>query len=150
MLFNSMDFARLVVTAGAAIALGVLGGLVVACVVEVVFQRRFPPPTLLSFGEADHKARSLLKQWLSPEQLKQFETTGCFEVVGCDTGKRYRIHRYSQMNIEELDERGMGVTTWCFLPEGKLPVGDVMLAQKIALETDERTALAIANRVRRP
>ena len=35
---------------------------------------------------------------------------------------------------------------YCFVPEGTLPIGDVMLAQKIALETDERAALAVANR----
>ncbi len=35
---------------------------------------------------------------------------------------------------------------WCFAPKGYLVAGDVMLAQKIALETDERGALAVANR----
>jgi hypothetical protein len=65
--------------------------------------------------------------------------------VGSDSGKRYRIHRYAQMNIEELDERGAHVTVWCFAPEGNLPVDDIVLAQKIALETDERAALGIAN-----
>jgi hypothetical protein len=35
----------------------------------------------------------------------------------------------------------------CFAPVGPLVKGDVMLAQKIALETDEQSALAAANRV---
>jgi hypothetical protein len=30
------------------------------------------------------------------------------------------------------------------MPEGNLVVGDVMLAQKIALETNERAAIAVA------
>jgi hypothetical protein len=90
----------------------------------------------------------LLRRWLSPAQLLQYERTGLFDVVGSDTGKRYRIHRHAQMNIEELDERGAYVTTWCFAPEGKLPVEDIMLAQKVALETDERAVLGIANRGR--
>ena len=34
--------------------------------------------------------------------------------------------------------------TAIFVPEGNLVPGDVMLAQKIALETDEQGALAIA------
>lgn len=38
------------------------------------------------------------------------------------------------------------IAVWCFGPEGYLPVGDVMLAEKIALETDEHAALAVANR----
>ena len=54
---------------------------------------------------------------------------GHFEVVGSDSGKRDRIRRYAQMNIEELDERGAGVAVWCFLPEGTLAAGDIMLAQ---------------------
>jgi hypothetical protein len=38
---------------------------------------------------------------------------------------------------------------WCFGPVGHLPLGDVMLAQKLALETDEQATLAVANRSRR-
>jgi hypothetical protein len=34
---------------------------------------------------------------------------------------------------------------WCFVPRDPLVAGDVMLAQKIALETDEQGALALAN-----
>ena len=35
---------------------------------------------------------------------------------------------------------------WCFVPNRHLVPGDVMLAQKIALETNERGALAVANK----
>ena len=49
------------------------------------------------------------------------------------------------MNIDELDEAGARSAAWCFGPEGNLPIGDVMLAQKIALENDEQIALAVAN-----
>jgi hypothetical protein len=40
----------------------------------------------------------------------------------------------------------MRTAAWCFGPEGELPIGDVMLAQKIALENDEQATLALANR----
>ena len=33
----------------------------------------------------------------------------------------------------------------CFEPQGQLPVGDVMLAQKVALELFESKALRVAN-----
>jgi len=46
----------------------------------------------------------------------------------------------------ELDGAGRPRVGWCFAPNGHLVAGDVMLAQKIALETDERGALAVANR----
>jgi hypothetical protein len=49
------------------------------------------------------------------------------------------------MNVHELDADGHPVKQWCFAPEGRLAAGDIMLAQKIALETRETKALAIAN-----
>jgi hypothetical protein len=48
-------------------------------------------------------------------------------------------------NIHELDGAGRPCVGWCFAPKGSLAAGDVMLAQKIALETDERSALTVAN-----
>ena len=50
------------------------------------------------------------------------------------------------MNIHEIDGAGRTRVSWCFVPKGYLVAGDIMLAQKIALETDERGALAVANR----
>jgi hypothetical protein len=44
------------------------------------------------------------------------------------------------VNVDELDSVGNRVCEWCFLPEGKLAAGDIMLAQKIALETFESQA----------
>jgi hypothetical protein len=49
------------------------------------------------------------------------------------------------MNVHQLDPAGHPVAQWCFAPEGGLAFGDVPLAQKIALETMETKALAIAN-----
>jgi hypothetical protein len=87
-----------------------------------------------------------LKEWLSPEQLAQYEARSYFEVTGCHSGKRYRISHGNSMNIQELDSAGRPRFGWCFAPKGYLVAGDVMLAQKIALETDERGALAVANK----
>ena len=64
---------------------------------------------------------------------------------GCHTGKRYRICHGNGANIIELDDAALPRTGWCFVPRDPLVAGDVMLAQKIALETDERGALAVAN-----
>jgi hypothetical protein len=86
----------------------------------------------------------LLKEWLAPAQLSQYDANGFFEVTGCDSGKRYRIHYGAAMNVVEIDEAGRVRAGWCFIPKACLVAGDVMLAQKIALETDERAALAIA------
>ena len=94
------------------------------------------------------KARgiTLLREWLSPEQQAQFDAHRHFDVIGCDTGTRYRIRHGAAPNVHEIDAAGRSVIGWCFAPSGPLVAGDVMLAQKIALETNERAALAIANR----
>jgi hypothetical protein len=108
-------------------------------------RRRYPD--CAGREEDEKKARALLKEWLSPAQLAQYENDGCFQVTGSHSGKSYRIRRHRQMNVDELDGRGERVAVWCFGPKGYLPVGDVMLTQKIALETDEQAALVIANRM---
>ena len=38
------------------------------------------------------------------------------------------------MNVDEYDEAGTRIFRWCFLPVGNLVRGDVLLAQKLALE----------------
>jgi hypothetical protein len=86
----------------------------------------------------------LLREWLSPEQLAQFERKGYFDVTGCDSGRRYRILHGTAMNIHEIDQTGQALVGWCFVPSINLVAGDVMLAQKIALETNECGALAVA------
>jgi hypothetical protein len=97
--------------------------------------------------ENDCEARGLrlLRGWLSPAQRAQFDAKKYFDVIGCDSGKRYRIHYGTAMNVHEIDGTGCPKVCWCFVPNGQLVAGDVMLAQKIALETKESSALAVAN-----
>ena len=96
--------------------------------------------------ENDSEARGLrlLREWLSPEQLAQYDTHRYFDVIGCHSGKRYRIRHGTATNVHELDDAGDPTTGWCFVPRDYLVAGDVMLAQKIALETNERGAPAVA------
>jgi hypothetical protein len=94
---------------------------------------------------SEERSQDLLRQWLSPDQAEQYDKYQRFEVVGCDTGTHYRISHGTTMNIEELAAAGYVLRRWCFAPEGTFATGDVMLAQKIALETFELDALAIAN-----
>jgi hypothetical protein len=60
----------------------------------------------------------LLREWLSPEQRAQFDADRHFDVIGCQTGKRYRISYGSVTNVHEIDNTGRPI------------MGDVMLAQK--------------------
>jgi hypothetical protein len=99
-----------------------------------------------SYRSAEERADALLVANLSPAQRCQLELDGCFEVIGSHTAARYRIKKGVAINIEQLDAAGACVRRWCFGPEGDLPLGDVLLAQKLALELFEMEALAIANR----
>jgi hypothetical protein len=52
------------------------------------------------------RGRELLREWLSPEQLAQYDAQRYFEVVGCHTNKRYRIREGVGANVYELDDAG--------------------------------------------
>ena len=97
-------------------------------------------------GTPEGRSLRLLREWLSPTQREQFARRGDFGVIGSDSGKRYRIHAGASVNVCEIDERGRLLEGLCFMPIGALPIGDVMLAQKIALETCEGEARAVARR----
>ena len=107
---------------------------------------RFVPGFRYGYGEREARGIKLLREWLSPEQFAQYDARSYFEVTGCHSGTRYRISHGTSMNIHELDGAGRPRVGLCFAPKGYLVAGDVMLAQKIALETDERAALAVANK----
>jgi hypothetical protein len=73
----------------------------------------------------EQRGMRLLRAHLTPAQRQQFERCRFFEVVG-----------------------GCGCCTrrLCFSPCGHLPLGDMLLAQKISLELFEDAALAVAGR----
>jgi hypothetical protein len=94
--------------------------------------------------KAETKAAQFLRDNLTPEQRAQLERYGDFEVTGCHTGHRYRITPQRSFNVHQLDHR---IGSWCFVPMGANTRGDIMLAQKIALENYETDALHVANHV---
>src|ERR1700733_2876112 len=100
----------------------------------------------VSSYEPEARGLKLLREWLSPGQRAQFDAERYFDVIGCHSGKKYRIRYGSSANVDELDDAGVPRMGWFFVPNAYLVAGDVMLAQKIALETNERAALAVANR----
>jgi len=66
-----------------------------------------------------------------------------FDVIGGQTGCRYRVYDMNSINVDELDSAGRCVRKLCFQPDGLLVPGDVLLAQKLALELYELDALSI-------
>jgi hypothetical protein len=91
-------------------------------------------------GPAAQKAEALIREWLRPEQLRDYDKRKRFKVTG-SAGGHYLI---APGSIRDLDT-GRHI---CFVPENwtALPVADVMLARKIALENDEAGVLEVAFR----
>ena len=110
-----------------------------------------PEPTPQAYGRrhidlvAMSCAWDLLKRNLTLEQADQLHRKRAFEVIGGVTGRRYRIRHTTCFNVDLLNEQGRRVVSFCFQPRGDLPLGDIMLAQKNALELFELEALKIAN-----
>lgn len=99
-------------------------------------------------GPADESAMNsirLLQSWLSPTQLEQFTRSMSFDVIGNASGNRYHIVVASSYNIQELAQDGEVLSRICVGPRGIAAVGDVMLAQKIGLETNELETIRLAN-----
>jgi len=88
-------------------------------------------------AEANDRSIELLKEWLSPTQRTQYETFGWFRAIGCDSGRTYRITdaRFS-FNVHFGNNMRL-----CFGPKHLAWAGDIMLAQKIALENNESYTL---------
>ena len=61
---------------------------------------------------------TLLREWLSPMQRAQFDASKYFDVVGCDTGRRYRIHYGTVTNVHQIDAAGQPVSGLFFVPSG--------------------------------
>lgn len=89
------------------------------------------------------RAERLLLANLTAEQRETLLGRGFFEVKA-KSGQRYKIGRSTHGNIVRLDDRGVAVARLCAQPSG-VPVDDAILAQKLALETDEAAFLRVAN-----
>lgn len=87
-------------------------------------------------SRAGDRARELLLGCLTAEQRESFERAHSFLVVS-NKGNVFRVRQGRVHNIHRLNAAGEPVEEWCVTPFGEIPVYDVMLMQKLALETDE-------------
>lgn len=96
--------------------------------------------------EAEARGETLLREWLSPQQLAQYEGNRYFDVIGSSSKRRYRVTNKRSFNVLLLDADEGVEEEICVMPVGNLVMGDMMLAQKVALETNEPAAIEVANR----
>ncbi len=105
--------------------------------------------------KAERRARRLLRSHLSASQNQSLTDKNYFAVRGNASGVMYRIHgldRYNRLgqNIRDLGgfKYGVGLESdapfWADWRDHSYPPSDVMLAQKLLIETDERKFLRLA------
>lgn len=100
---------------------------------------------------ATTRARELLTGFLNDLQKAQYEETGKFDIVGSD-GTLYRIGPGTNGNVEWIDPAtGRVQGRLCAHPRTydhesrRIPDPDLHLGQLLALTTDERAWLEVAN-----
>jgi hypothetical protein len=93
----------------------------------------------------EQRGTALLLANLTPRQRHQYLRDRHFDVIGGVSRTRYRLWHCFQQNVEELDTDGRRRWIWCFHPRETLVVGDVLLAQKTALELFEPEAIRVAH-----
>ena len=93
----------------------------------------------------EQRGVTLLLANLTSRQRQQYLRDRYFDVTGGVSGTHYRLWHCFQQNIEELDAEGRRRWIWCFHPRETLVVGDVLLAQKTALELFEPEAIRVAH-----
>lgn len=98
-------------------------------------------------NQAENRAIELLMRHLTTEQRHEFEARNCFHVKTED--KVYRIENGSHLNVVLVDDIGDSVK-YCIVfkrhlhPHGRIPNGDLMLAQKLMLESNPNEFFRLA------
>jgi hypothetical protein len=90
--------------------------------------------------DSEFRARRLLRRMLNPEQLKELHRYGGFTVEAPGHGKLC-ILPTTTFNVLNLQTGNV----YCVNTEAFLPLSDLMLAQKLVLETDPDHFFAVAN-----
>ena len=96
-----------------------------------------------SHHEAEARSKTLLYELLTGDQLCEMEAVGQFHVEGAD-GYTYLIRKGHGHNVWRI-EGGQRTVEYCIITRGWVPVYDLMLTQKLLLETDPEHFLRTAN-----
>jgi hypothetical protein len=94
--------------------------------------------------QAEKRAGQLLARHLTHRQRRQLRTKRYIEVQGQDQNL-YRITACAHQNVF-LIEGGKAVTQFCVVSSISMPIADLMLVQKLLLETNLDHFMSLANR----
>ncbi len=92
---------------------------------------------------SENRALKLLQEHLSLSQRRELKRSRYFHVLA-QNGQRFRIYQKSHQNIFRI-VNGKEVMQYCIVA-GDIPIFDLMLAQKLLLETNFDTFHSIANK----
>lgn len=93
--------------------------------------------------EADEKAYRLLAKNLTPEQLIQYDRTGCFRVKGQTPGLEFELSKKRVYNgVVFLHGKKIGKVC---VSNSDVPICDMLLAQKLLIETNEKKFIETGN-----
>lgn len=100
---------------------------------DTVFTTRAPSP------EAVARAKELLLSHLDSTQKAQFEAKGDIEIIGGSTKRIYRVAStpIPGKNVTWMENGKPRISYDAHPVDTSLPAGDIMLAQKLALENPE-------------
>lgn len=95
---------------------------------------------------ARERAMALLLEMLHRSQVKELRNRGSF-ITMSNKGTLYEVAFGRQHNVFELDNKQRRIAEYCITNGGPewIPDADVMLAQKLMIETDEDSLRRIAN-----
>src|SRR6185437_9754917 len=94
---------------------------------------------------ADHRARQLMREMLSPAEYQQLVKFGYVEVNSPTFDQRiYRIPGGG--GLVKVFDRGCAVMELCLQPVEPLPDGDVVVMHKLMITSNEQEYLQKANR----
>ena len=124
--------------------LSALGWIVIALAISPMLWLIFQP-YLKGWSRAERKASDLLRDILTPEQVRQLLWHGYLEVPSPTEPQRiYRVPRAK--GYVQVVENGRAIMRLCLQPVECLPDADVVVLHKLMIEANEEMYLQKANK----
>ena len=121
-----------------------LGWIVIALAISPMLWLIFQP-YLKGLSRSERRAVDLLRDILTPEQLRQLLWRGYLEVPS--PTKPLRVYRVPRVNgYVQVVENGRAIMRLCLQPVECLPDADVVVLHKLMIEANEETYLQKANK----
>jgi hypothetical protein len=124
--------------------LSALGWIVIALAISPMLWLIFQP-YLKGWSRAERKAADLLRDLLTPEQVRQLLWQGYLEIPSPTEPHRvYRVPRAK--GYVQVVENGRAIMRLCLQPVESLPDADVVVLHKLMIEANEEMYLQKANK----